>query len=744
MKTLMQSVQIQVRALVKNKSTILRPYSGRLWPVYLDKILESVLLVLWFCAVERIPLWCPGKQTKSNLNLNPLFVDLFFSSALRLVSVLLMLCSLFMFIFPGGASSEETSDLMDLTVEELINIEITSASKKPEKLSEVPAAIFVITNEDIRRSGATSIPEVLRMAPGIEVARFDANKWAITSRGFNGLYSSKLLVLIDGRSIYDPLFSGIYWDIQDTLLEDIDRIEVIRGPGATIWGANAVNGVINIITKRAKDTQGWLVTAGVGTEEQGITDLRYGGTSGEDSSYRVWAKYVNRDSGVLPTGGDGVDEWDVMRAGFRFDRQASDRNSFWVMGDIYDGDSRTLLTFPEPASFTMRTIRDTTKVRGGNILARLEHSLSASSKMALQFYYDRTEREYSSLKESRNTFDIDFNHCFLLGDRLDIIWGLGYRYTRDRTDGSFAVAFDPDSRREDLFSAFVQGEITLIEDLLSMNCGSKFEYNGYTGFEYQPSLRFLWTPYHRHSVWTSVSRAVRTPARANHDIRINFAVIPPATVMSIFGDKDFNSEELFACELGYRFLPTDHISIDIAAFYNSYDNLLTNEPGNPFFEADPTPPHLVIPLYMNNKMDGDAYGIEAAVKWALTDCWEIRASYSFLQIQLDSNASSGAIDPESDEGQSPHNRFNLQSCLDLPYGLEFDQSLFYVDNLSGMNIKNYIRVDARLGWRPTDGLEFSICGQNLFDSQHFEFGDGDGLTATKVERSVYGKVTWKF
>lgn len=662
----------------------------------------------------------------------------------RLVSVLLMISTLFLFHFPASVLSKEMSDLTEMTIEELMNIEITSVSKRPEKLSEVSAAVFVITNEDIRRSGATSIPEALRMAPGIEVARIDANKWAISSRGFSDLYSSKLLVLIDGRSVYSPLFSGVYWDVQDTLLEDIDRIEVIRGPGATIWGANAVNGVINIITRSAKYTQGWLVTAGAGTEEQGFTGLRYGGTSGEDSFYRVYAKYFNRDDGTLPSGDEGSDEWDALRAGFRFDRQISDNNSFSVMGDIYDGDSGQTLTTPDSNPLSMRTFEDTIKIRGGNILARLEHMISDGSEMALQLYYDRTERESNSLEEIRNTFDIDFNHCFPLGDRFDIIWGLGYRYTTDRTDGSFAVVYDRDSRHDDLFSAFIQGEITLVEERLSMICGSKFEHNDYTGFEYQPSLRFLWTPSDHHSIWTSVSRAVRTPARSNHDIRINTAILPGNMVMSILGDNDFDSEELLAYELGYRFIPTDRISIDIAAFYNTYDNLMTNEPGTPFFETNPAPPHLVIPLYMDNRMNGDTYGVEVAAKWAITDCWKIKAGYSFLQIQLHADASSGATGPEDAEGNSPHNRFNLLSCLDLPYGLEFDQSLYYADNLPGMNVKNYIRVDVRLGWHPTDGIDLSICGQNLFDSRHPEFGDSGGVTATEVERSVYGKVTWKF
>jgi len=682
---------------------------------------------------------CPVLNRSSQFR----FIRVFYP-AFKLTNVVMFIWLVFFFWGSKAESAEKPEqDYFGMSIEDLMNIEVTSVSKKSQKISEAAAAIFVITQEDIRRSGVTTIPEALRMAPGVEVARIDANKWAITCRGFNELYSSKLLVLIDGRTVYTPLFSGVYWDVQDTLLEDIQRIEVIRGPGATLWGANAVNGVINIITKSAKETQGGLVTAGGGTEEKGFGGVRYGGKLDENTYYRVYAKYFNRDNFVLESGGNGSDEWDSLRSGFRLDRQVSDINALTVMGDIYDGDSEQRITIPDLPSFTMQTIKDTMEVSGGNLLTRWNHIFSETSEMSLQLYYDRTKRESIQLDETRDTLDFDFQHYFSLSDNHDITWGLGYRYTKDKTAGSFAVSFNPDSRHDNLFSAFIQDKIELIEGKLHVTWGSKFEYNDYSGFEYQPSVRALWTPHERHSTWAGVSRAVRTPARSNADIRINFATIPVNMVIAIFGDEDFDSEEVIAYEIGYRCELTAHLSVDMTAFYNTYDNLLTSEPGSLFFDPSPLP-HMVIPFYMGNKMDGHTYGAEVAAIWNITEKWKVTASYSYLQIQLHSDSSNMAIDAEEGEGDSPHNRFHLQSCLNLPYRLEFDQSLYYVDNLPTQHVPKYFRLDLRLGWHPTEKVELSICGQNLLDSQHSEFVDYGGNSPREIERSVYGKIAWKF
>lgn len=643
-------------------------------------------------------------------------------------------------------------DLTDLSIEELMRIEVTSVAKKEQRLSEAAAAIYVITQEDIHRSGATSIAEALRMAPGLNVARIDSNKWAISSRGFNDFFANKLLVLIDGRSVYSPLFSGVFWDVQDTLLEDVDRIEVIRGPAGTLWGANAVNGVINIITKSAKDTQGGLISAGGGNEERGFGDIRYGGKLGGDFYYRAYAKYFNRDDFVDASGNKGADGWQVGRGGFRIDWKVAPGDSLMVQGDYYDGEvGANITTTSVSPPFAIPVIGDF-PISGGNILGRWKRSLSPTSSLALQLYYDRTERKSPVHREIRDMVDLEFQHNFVLGRRLEFVWGLGYRFTTDQIDASSTVSFTPSSRGDNLLNAFVQGEIALIEKRLRLTLGSKFEHNDYTGFEAQPNARLLWTPDERHTIWAAISRAVRTPARFEHTVRANLAAFPgpspscpaPICETSLFGDERFKSEELLAYELGYRAQLTHSLSLDIATFYNVYTNLRTIEPATPFFETTPFPPHLVIAVRPDNKLEGETYGVELATTWNVTDHWKLNLGYTFLKIQLHRDASSLFSAAENPEGESPRNQFHVRSYVDLPYNLKFDAAAYYVDNLSQRNVPSYIRVDARLGWYPVKGLEVSVAAQNLFDDRHPEFGPGFLVTPTQIERSVYGKITWRF
>jgi len=648
----------------------------------------------------------------------------------------------------AGQDNAVSTDLTELSLEQLMDIEVTSVSKKPERLCEAAAAIYVITQEDIRRSGATSIPEALRMVPGLEVARIDANEWAITSRGFNGEFANKLLVLIDGRTVYTPLFGGVYWDVQDTMLEDIDRIEIIRGPGATMWGANAVNGVINIITKTAKDTQGGLVSGGAGSEERGFGGLRYGGTLGDSAWYRVYAKYFNRDDSVDGSGDRTSDEWDMFRGGFRIDWDVSDSDSLTFQGDVYDGDlhETTDIAFLTPPA--LLALDKSFDVTGANVLARWSHVFSDTSDMAMQVYYDGVERDKFVLDEVRDTVDLDFQHRFALGGRHEIVWGLGYRYTSDDLDGSFTISFDPDSRDDDLVTAFVQDEITLVDDRLKLTVGSKFEHNDYTGFEVQPSVRLLSTPNEWNTLWASVSRAVRTPARTDEDVRINFLVLPgmdgSTNVMAILGDDDFESEKLTAYEMGYRVQPVENVYLDIATFYNVYDDLLTHEPGTPFFELTPAPPHLVIPVHFDNRMDGETYGAEVAANWNVTKFWRVAAGLTYLEMELDPDSSSGNARADATEGSSPQHQFHIRSYLDLPHNVQFDTALYYVDSLPAQDVSSYVRLDARLGWHPTENLELSVGLQNLLDTEHDEYGLAEGVHPTEAERSVYGKVTWTF
>ncbi|MDY6844037.1 MAG: TonB-dependent receptor [Thermodesulfobacteriota bacterium] len=673
----------------------------------------------------------------------------------EIIEVILIL-SIMVFCWAGNleASQQLPIDLTELGLEELMNITVTSVAKKEQKLFNAPAAIFVISQEDIRRSGAMSIPEVLRMVPGLQVARIDANKWAISSRGFNGRFASKLLVLIDSRSVYTPFYSGVYWDVQDVLLEDLDRIEVIRGPGAALWGANAVNGVINIITKKAKDTQGSVVSIGLGTEERGFGGGRYGGKRGDNLYYRIFTKYFRRDGSVNPSGVDTSDDWDVLRGGFRVDWILSNRNTLTLQGDIYDGEAIEVgqVTSLSVPPYTWISYEDT-DIAGGNILAHWQHTFSDSSDIALQLYYDRTKRTNHILGDVHDTFDMDFQHRFLLHEWHEVIWGLEYRFIHDNIDNSFTVSIEPNKRNDDLCSAFVQDDITLVEERLYMMLGSKFEHNDYTGFEIQPNARMLWTPHANHSAWVAVSRAVRTPNRSEDDIRVNSQVLPPGSfppfpgpgVISFLGTHNFDSEELLAYEFGYRTQPMNRLSLDMTVFYNVYDKLRTLEAQTPFFEILDGQLCYIVPLASDNKMSAETYGVELVADWQAMDWWRFQAAYTYLQIQLHLDGDSTDVVSASGEGENPHHQVSIRSSINLWEDLEFDFWLRYIDELPSQNVESYVSLDIRVGWNPSKNIELSIVGQNLFDSHHPEFIQELYTTiVTEIERSVYGKITWRF
>jgi iron complex outermembrane receptor protein len=646
-------------------------------------------------------------------------------------------------------AQRRVADLTELSLEELMNIEVTSVAKKEQKLSEAAAAIYVITQEDIHRSGATSIAEALRMVPGLQVAQIDAHSWAITSRGFSGRFANKLLVLIDGRSVYTPLFSGVFWNAQDTLLEDIERIEVIRGPAGTLWGANAVNGVINIITKSAKETQGGLVSAGGGTESA-FGAVRYGGKIGDNAFFRVFAKYFDRDDF---SGSDPRDEWKAGRGGFRVDWKVAEKDSLMFLGDYYNSELGERIPVSSLTPPFTRTLSGHFPMAGGNVLGHWNHSFSDTSDMRIQMYYDRYELKGPVDSETRNTFDFELQHRFALAKRHDLVWGLGYRFTTDQIRNSPTIIFRPSSRGDHLFSAFVQDDITLVENRLRLTLGSKFEHNDYTGFEVQPNVRLLWTPHERHTMWAAVSRAVRTPARFDHTGRGNATTFPPLSPscpspfpceLALLGGRNFESEELIAYELGYRSQLTPRFSVDIATFYHVYDHLLTGQPGSPFLELSPPPPHVVLPIRADNLMHGEGYGVEIAGTWNVTDRWRLGLGYTLLRLQLHLERPTVGTQGEGNEKNSPKNQFHLRSYLDLPYNLKFDAALYYVDSLPNKKVSSYVRGDARLGWNPTKSLDVSIALQNLFDRRHREIEPEFLANPTSVERSVYGKITWRF
>jgi iron complex outermembrane receptor protein len=662
--------------------------------------------------------------------------------------------------FPLEASEKDVIDLTKLSLEELMNVEVTSVSKKKQKAWESAAAVYVITQEDIRRSGVTNIPDALRMVPGIHVGRIGSDKWAVSARGFNDRYSNKLLVLMDGRSVYTPLFSGVYWEVQDTMIEDIDRIEVIRGPGATLWGANAVNGVINIITKRAEQTQGGLVSVGGGSEERGFGALRYGGKVGDALYYRVYAKYANRDGVVNADGNDVNDKWDLWRTGFRLDCGGSDNNSFTVQGDVFDGEFSDEFMFPQVSRPYLQLLDDTADITGADLLARWTRTFSGSSDMALQAYYDWFERDHDILDdEQRHTFNVEFQHRFLFGGRQEILWGIGYRVYADDLKGSINFAADPGSRNDQIFSGFVQEEITIVENHLRIMLGVKLEHNDYTGFEYQPNARLFWTPTRNNSIWMAISRAVRTPSRSEDGSRVTIRTIPPRssenptflplTILG-FGSRDFDSEEILAYEVGYRTKLREWLRFDLAAFYNVYDQLSTGELQNPFLAFGPAPLHLVLPATVDNKMEGETYGIELALECQALHWWRIQVSYSYLHVQFHLDSDSTDVQFVSDEDKVPDHQISLRSMIGMPGGFEFDLWLRYVDVsysiFARQKIQSYLTMDARLGWKINRNIEVALVGQNLLDNQHPEFQRPyyDRTFPREIERSVYGKITFRF
>jgi iron complex outermembrane recepter protein len=662
----------------------------------------------------------------------------------RLLSIAVSLCILGV---PATQAQGKFRDLTEISIEALMSMEVTTTvARKEQRLTDTSAAVFVITGEDIRRSGVTSIPEALRMVPGIQVARIDSNKWAVSARGFNGFIANKLLVLMDGRSVYSPLYSGVYWDVQDTLIEDIARIEVIRGPGASLWGANAVNGVINIITKPAIETQGGLLTAGAGREEEVFGSLRYGGAIGDGTHFRMYGKYFERDNGRSVHGEPTNDQWDMARGGGRIDWQPSGKKLLTVQGDYYKGAIGNSGYFFQLEPPYLAPLDNETHLIGGNLLARWQQTLSTGSNYILQIYWDRAHREATVLNETRDTWDMDFQHRFNLGRWQEMLWGFGYRLTRSQLDDSQSVAFLDTDRRDQLFSFFIQDEITLVPARLSLLIGSKFEENDYTGFEMQPNVLMLWTPVHEHTFWTAVSRAVRTPAQAEVDASmiqtVNFGIPEtPDHVVILYGADDFASEELIAYELGYRYRPVENFSLDLALFYNVYEKLRTIEPENPYLEES----YLVIPYRAGNNMKGDTYGLELALEYNPVRWWRLKGAYTYLRMDLEAEAESLDTHSEKAEEESPRHQISLRSSMDLSTHWEWDLWLRYVDALPAQQVSSIFTMDLRLAWRATPALTLSLVGRNLLNAPFKEFGpEIIDFSPTQVERSVYGKIEWQF
>lgn len=623
-------------------------------------------------------------------------------------------------------------NITQYSLDDLMNMEVTSVSRSSRPLSQSAAAVTVINQEDIRRSPATTVPELLRTVPGLDVARITANQWAISARGFNGALGNKMLILIDGRVAYSRLHSGIYWDVQDLLLDNIDRIEIIRGPGGSVWGSNAVNGVINIITKDSNETQGTLLKGWGGSEEQGGA-ARYGGKAGENLAYRGSIKYFNRDSSY-----QGNDAWMIGRGNIRSDWKASEQDRFMFDGSYYTGqeDLRTSL-LSEASPFTQVLLEDGA-ISGEHFISRWNHTYNEKSNSTFQIYYDQTNRESSAFDEIRYIGAIDWQHQFWLGDRQEVVWGLSYQLSGDRTKGTFGSYFDPGHRIDNIYDAFLQDTISLVPDRLWLTLGSKFEINDYTGFEVQPTARLLWQINPKNSVWAAISRAVSVPSRLDSDLIARGWQVPGVALLQLDGNSGKESESVIAYEAGYRVQPHERLILDLAGFVNDYSHLRSVSLSDTFNQNGYT----VQRFEIDDQAEAYSLGSELSAKVQAARHFRFETGYSFLQLVVNGhNDFFGTA--RATEGLSPDHQLFFRTFWDLPHNIELDSQTRYVNNLKASRVPAYWEMDLRLAWRPIPQVEISVVGQNLFHNHHLEFQSSTAYRPQQ-ERSVYAKTVVQF
>ena len=661
----------------------------------------------------------------------------------------------------NAETMDDADDLANLSLEELLATEITTLSRKAESLGKAPAAVFVISQSDIRRSGARSIPELLRMVPGMQVAQIDGNKWAVTARGANGRFANKLLVLMDGRTLYNPLLSGVFWDTQDTDLSSIERIEVIRGPGATMWGSNAVNGVVNIITKDAADTQGGNLTVAGG--QGGVESVIRFGATNENIAYRAFAKALDRDGNVNLAGDETGDDFDMMRVGGRVDWNGDGGDEFTVSAEVYSGeagDYRVSRSLVPPYEVITDTVTD---ISGGFALARWSRDTGDNSELEVRAYFDTHTREGATYDEDLDTFDIDIQHRIGLGDRHDVMWGINYRRSDSQTSGTFEISLDPDNRTQNLVSAFIQDDISLMDGKARLIIGSKFENNNLSDddLEIEPSIRFATQVGERGTIWASASHAVRMPSRGERDGRVVSAVLPPGQpdfplpvplVPIVIGNIDMRSEAVTALEVGYR-MRTDDFLFDVAVFRNDFDDLrsLANgapvcSPGGDIVQLNPlclaTSTHVEAPLLLQNESESETAGIEIAVSKQVNDWWRLQGGYTYF----DQLSSGGGVQPElAVVEDSPDHQVSLRSSMDLRRNLELDVWLRWIDELEAQQIDAYAAMDLRLAWTPTPTLMIAAGGRNLLAGDHLEFmSELVDLAPVEIEPEAYIDIRWSF
>jgi iron complex outermembrane receptor protein len=667
------------------------------------------------------------------------------STRLRCAALLLLLLEL-----TNGTAKAQQADLTQGSLEDLMNVEVTSVSKKEQKISQTASAIFVITQEDIRQSGAANIPDLLRMVPGLDVAQINANTWAISSRGLNGQFSNELLVMVDGRNVYTQSFGGVFWDTLDIALENIERIEVIRGPGATVWGENAVNGVVNILLKNASETHGLLGVAAAGNilHESGLA--QYGGSFGKRADYRAYSQYVNYDELRGQSTESGADGWHLLGAGFRADTKLSHKDSLTVQGNMYSGREGSPTPTITP-TFPWLPVEQEIFVNlsGGFVQGIWDHVSSPESASTLMASYDGYERS-DRLGDKRSTFNIDFHRSDALGSRHHLVWGAGYRWTSEKSSGSFRLSLIPADPRTQVFSGFAQDEIAAIPGRLYLTVGAKLESNTYSGFAAMPSARVLYQFNERQTIWAGVSRAVRSPADTDVSLRLNAAsfIQPDGTpvLISVFGNPRTKDEGVIAYEAGYRAVMGRRLSVDVAAYYNKYDHQITSEPAPPFFESSPLPVHLVLPSVGANLSEGEAHGADIFARWNVTSRWTLSPSYDFERIHLHRVAPSRDFEEGPDtEGSDPRQHVKLRSHIEVKTGWSWETGIGFTDRLVAQDVPSYTRVDTGLTWNWKQKVSLSVFGQNLLQARHLEFVDSEaGTLSTLIRRSWYARMAWHF
>jgi len=608
----------------------------------------------------------------------------------------LLLCLVLASAVPVLAAAQDTlaQDLKRLSLEELLNIEVTVVTRQPEPVRSAAASISVITSEDIRRSGVTTIADAIAMADGMHVARFNSGSWNITTRGLNGSTPNKLLVMVDGRNAFSPFFTGVFWSTLDYVLEDIERIEVVRGPGATLWGANAVNGVINIITRSSRDTRGTFVSVGGGNEDPGLVTARHGGGS-DTTSYRVYAKAALRADQQFSTGISAADARRRGQVGLRVDSTRGG-NQWMFKADAFHGRD----------DFIDRRDGEWTEL---NLHARVSRDLRSRGRLELQSYYRREYRNVErQLTHHLDTGNVDVQYSVNPNARHALVAGAGIRVNHDNTHGSPTLGFEPMSRTYPLFSAFVQDEFAVRPASLYLTGGVKVEHNAFSGADVQPNLRARWLLPRRQMVWGSVARAVRRPTRFDDDIRIT----TDTGLLLVQGSDAFESEEMRGWEVGYRARPVPAMAFDISTFGQRYPNLRSQE----------APAAGAIPVTLGNTLIGKSRGVETSTTIQPHNWWRVQASYTWLDTEITKTAGSRDVSGGTNEANDPSYLVTVRGGFDLSNNLDVDLWWRAVGALPNPAVPAYRELNARVAWRMNDRFEFALVGQDLLHDQHPEFG----------------------